>query len=147
MPIFIAHRGNINGVNPEEENTLSYLRRAHEFGYGVECDLQVHNDVLYFGHDEPQEPVDYHFISQPNVFCHAKSVDTMIVLLNSGVHCFYHQKDDMTLTSFGYMWCYPGFHPKDKRAIWLDLGNIPIPSIDKKIYGICGDNINVFKNA
>ena len=29
-------------------------------------------------------------------------------MLNIGVHCFWHQGDDYTLTSNGYIWTYPG---------------------------------------
>ena len=31
--ILIAHRGNINGPNPERENTVSYIQEALDKGY------------------------------------------------------------------------------------------------------------------
>lgn len=138
--IFIAHRGNTEGPTPEKENTLEYLKQAYDLGYGVECDIQVHNGQLYFGHDEPQELVDYEFISRTNVFCHAKTVETFSRLLNLNVNCFWHETDQVTLTSDGQMWCYPGIHPLHEKAIWLDLLDAPLPNkIDIPIYGICGD--------
>lgn len=141
MAIFIAHRGNYYGVERDYENRLDYLKEAYNEGYGVECDLQMYNGALYFGHDEPQEQVDWEFIGRPYVFCHAKTIETMQVLLNGGVHCFWHENDKMTLTNMGFMWCYPGVHPVHHRAIWLDLLGHPTPAIPSgEIFGVCGDN-------
>ena len=146
MPVFIAHRGNIDGANPEMENTLDYLRRSHNEGFGVECDLQIYNGALYFGHNEPQEQADYSFLMKPYVFCHAKTIETIHILINSGLHCFWHETDKMTLTSLGYMWCYPGVYPVHNRAIWLDLpsldGGERLPSgiSQTDIMGVCGDD-------
>ena len=140
MPVFIAHRGNVSGPEPEYENTKAYLREAYSMGFGVEVDLQLYKDALHLGHDEPQEAVDYEFLIQPFVFCHAKTIETMQVLLEAGVHCFWHEEDKMTLTSQGYMWCYPGVFPVYKNAIWLDLGGIKTPEIPSGILGVCGDS-------
>lgn len=140
MPIFIAHRGNIHGPEPERENTKDYMMEALNCGFGVECDVQIYNGALYFGHDEPQETADYDFLRNRYVFCHAKTVETMIVLLNSGTHCFWHEKDQLTLTSQGFMWCYPGVHPVNQRAIWLDLEGAVTPPATEDIFGVCGDN-------
>jgi hypothetical protein len=141
MPVFIAHRGNIHGAEPEFENRRDYMEEALSCGFGVECDVQIHNGALYFGHDEPQDQADYDFLRRPYVFCHAKTVETMVVLLNSGTHCFWHEKDQLTLTSQGFMWCYPGVYPVNQRAIWLDLEGAETPQIkDTDIFGVCGDN-------
>jgi hypothetical protein len=146
MTIFIAHRGNWQGIEPDYENRLEYMRAAHNYGYAVECDLQMYNGALYFGHDEPQEQVDWGFIGRPYVFCHAKTIDTMQVLLNSGVHCFWHENDKMTLTNMGFMWCYPGVYPVNHRAIWLDLQGAETPIIHEgEIFGVCGDDFNNVK--
>lgn len=146
MTVFIAHRGNWQGAEPDYENRLDYLREAYQAGYAVECDLQVYNDVLYFGHDEPQDQVDWSFIGRPYVFCHAKTIETMQVLMNGGVHCFWHEEDKMTLTSMGFMWCYPGVYPVNHRAIWLDLQGAETPIIpDGEIFGVCGDDFNNLK--
>ena len=139
--IFIAHRGNTEGPNSEKENTLGYLKQAYSQGYGVECDIQVHEGLLYFGHDGPQELVDYNFIYQQDVFCHAKNVETFLRLMDLGVNCFWHETDQVTLTKDGQIWCYPGVHPLHANAIWLDLLVEPLPDkMDIPIYGICGDH-------
>jgi hypothetical protein len=139
---FIAHRGNTNGVQPSWENTLDYLKFAyHDKGYDVECDLLSHRGMLYFGHDEPQEVADIGFLQQPGVWCHAKSIEALELLLHLRTRCFWHETDTVTLTNDGYIWCYPGVFPRHKRAVWLDLENIQLPEDTTGIYGICGDKI------
>ena len=140
--IFIAHRGNFEGPSPTLENQLDYMEYAHyEKGYGVECDIQLFNNKLYFGHDEPQRLVDHKFIRNDDVFCHAKSVDVLSILINLGVNCFFHETDAVTLTSGGQIWCYPGVHPLNENAIWLDLHNKSLPDVRDGIYGVCGDYV------
>lgn len=49
----IAHRGNVNGINKEKENTLAYLKNAVNNGYGIETDLRCASDCdkLIISHD------------------------------------------------------------------------------------------------
>jgi hypothetical protein len=138
--MFIAHRGNTDGPS-DHENELEYMKHAYNMGYGVECDIQLFNNKLYFGHDEPQSLIDYRFITSNNVFCHAKSVEVLPILLNLGVNCFFHVSDEVTLTRGGQIWCYPGVHPRNENAIWLDLHSKPLPDDVDGIYGICGDYV------
>lgn len=145
--IFIAHRGNFEGSDPNKENTIAYMKAAYDEGYGVECDIQLHDGKLYFGHDGPQELVDYEFISRDNVFCHAKTVETFSRLMNLNINCFWHESDQVTLTSEGQIWCYPGIHPLHSQAIWLDLLGRPLPDrVDIPIYGVCGDDLKGYLN-
>lgn len=144
---FIAHRGNTNGPQPTFENTEDYLQDALDKGYYVEVDIQLWNGALYYGHDGPQAHVNEKFIKQNNVICHAKTPGAMGPLLDMNVHCFFHQEDDITLTSKGYMWCYPGIFPLSNKAIWLDLQNKPLPSTIIGIWGICGDNDNIMSRV
>ena len=37
--ILIAHRGNVNGKNPERENTIEYIEEAIKKGYHCEIDI------------------------------------------------------------------------------------------------------------
>jgi len=54
---YIAHRGNVDGINESLENTKDYIDRAISLGYDVEIDLRVKEGKLFLGHDEPQYPV------------------------------------------------------------------------------------------
>lgn len=140
MAVKIAHRGNYAGVQPDRENKIDYLREALDDGYWIECDVQTTPDGLYFGHDEPQEPVDYRILIHPHTICHAKDLNALTRLMDLGAHVFWHQEDTVTLTSHRYIWCYPGQHPNHERAIWLDLHDSPIPCNTSKIFGVCSDD-------
>jgi hypothetical protein len=139
MAKFIAHRGNTNGPNPADENTIEYLRHAWKSGYDVECDLIGYNGKLYFGHDEPQDLADINFLKEEGVWCHAKNTEALVLLDNIGSHYFWHQEDNLTLTSKNYFWCFPGVFVDSPRAVWLDLHGKPLPNNIKNIYGVCGD--------
>jgi hypothetical protein len=140
MPIFIAHRGNTNGIELSFENRIDYLGHALSIGYGIECDVCYWKDKYYFGHDAPQEEIDTNILLADNSFCHAKDMQSLLYLNSIGANCFWHESDKMTYTSKGNIWCYPGVFPISKNAVWLDLLGIPLPeNIHHTIYGICGD--------
>lgn len=140
MARFIAHRGNYKGPQKFAENTIQYLEHAYfDIGYDVECDLIEHNGNLYFGHDEPQEIADLSFLQRDGVWCHAKNLEALELLLGMRTNCFWHEKDTVTLTSNKYIWCYPGNFPVHPRAVWLDLEDKPLPANKFGIYAICGD--------
>lgn len=105
----IAHRGNLNGSNPELENHPDYLRKALDEGYEIETDVWVlENETLMLGHDEPQYPVDIAFLKDSRVWCHAKNLRALLRLSKEGCHVFSHDRDDYVLTSMGRVWAYPG---------------------------------------
>lgn len=136
----IAHRGNYAGIDAERENTIAYLREALEAGYYIECDVQTVDGEMFFGHDEPQEPVSYEILMNARTICHAKDISALIQLHYLNAHCFWHQEDTVTITSKGYIWCYPGIHPKYPDAIWLDLAGMSLPEDTSGIFGICSDD-------
>lgn len=134
----IAHRGNIAGVNSTAENTLEYLQHAYQH-YDVEVDVIGHRGILYFGHDEPQEPADTNFIQRPGVWTHAKNTHALELLTQTNANYFWHQEDDYTITRSGHIWCYPGNHLRTKNAIWLTFDSEPVPDTTG-IFGICKDS-------
>jgi len=150
MPLptrFIAHRGNIRGSNPERENHPEYIKEALKAGYEVEIDVWYIREKYYLGHDEPTYPVSLNFLtSDPRMWCHAKNRDALIKLLRErSINCFWHQEDDFTITSHGYIWSYPG-QPQTRVTVMV------MPDWDKKLdldqmwkygYGmaICSDEV------
>jgi hypothetical protein len=52
--IYISHRGNIDGKNPQLENKPSYIDHAISLGYDVEIDIWMIDGFLFLGHDAPQ---------------------------------------------------------------------------------------------
>ena len=141
MAKFIAHRGNVDGANLAYENDDAYLKHAYSTGYDVECDLISHRGLLYYGHDEPQQPADLTFLQQQGVWCHAKNTEALLQLLKMRTNCFWHETDKLTITTSGYLWCYPNTFVNHVKAVWLDLGDAVLPNTIPKIYGICGDTV------
>ncbi len=105
--ILISHRGNLHGPQPKLENKKEYIEEAILKGYDVEVDVWLHNGKLFLGHDQPEHLIDVSFLKNPSMWVHAKSIPTLKVLLDAGVHCFFHENDDATLTSQGYIWTHP----------------------------------------
>lgn len=139
---YIAHRGNVNGPNLDHENKIEYLKYASSLGHGLEFDVQCYNNKLYLGHDEPQEKLPLELLRLSDVFVHAKDIESLEKLLKLNCNVFWHQTDKLTITNFGFIWCFPGVFVNSTQAVWLDLHNMDIPENISNIYGICGDKIN-----
>ena len=106
--IWIAHRGNVDGRNPDQENHPDALQRARKRGFDVELDVWWTGNGWALGHDGPRYEVAPEFLLQPGLWCHAKNIDGLARMVRLGVHCFWHQRDDVTLTSRGELWTFPG---------------------------------------
>ena len=90
---FIAHKGNITGPNPSQENRVDYIKYAIEQGHGVEFDVRSFNGKLYLGHDDPQEELPLELLRLPDSFVHAKDIDAFEKLLKLNCNVFWHQTD------------------------------------------------------
>ena len=104
----ISHRGNISGPDPSSENHPDYIREALLAGYECEVDVWYKDNEWWLGHDEPVYDIGKSFLRNDKLWCHAKNLEALNAMLNDNVHCFWHQEDDVTLTSQGYLWTYPG---------------------------------------
>ena len=58
----IAHRGNLDGSDPDKENYPSYIQRALKLGYDAEIDVWHIDDKWYLGHDDPRYEIKYNFL-------------------------------------------------------------------------------------
>ena len=133
--ILISHRGNLNGKT-DDENNPKYIEEALNQGFDVEVDVWYIDNQFWLGHDDPQYRVEEKYLENPKFWCHAKNIDGLYKMLdNSNIHCFFHQEDDVTLTSNGYMWTYP-----DKELTKKSICVTP-ETVDKSIdcYGVCTD--------
>jgi hypothetical protein len=112
----IAHRGNLSGPNPELENHPDYIKKALDMGYNVEIDVWYEDNKWWLGHNSPIYEIEKDFFYNNAIWCHAKNLEALYQLAMLGripgsdrwVHFFWHQDDDVTLTSRGYFWTYPG---------------------------------------
>ncbi len=133
--ILISHRGNINGSIPERENEPLYIIEALERGFDVEVDVWWKDDGFWLGHDEPQYQVKEEFLQNIKLWCHAKNIEALDKMLNNkNIHCFFHQDDDVTLTSRGYIWTSPG-----KKLTSKSIAVLPKKKPNKEIAGLCSD--------
>jgi hypothetical protein len=122
--IKIAHRGNVMGPIPVLENRPDYLIDAIAQGYDVEVDVWWDNNAIWFGHSEPQyivSPEDFYKIRDKAWF-HCKNFNALhhFMEFQTTARYFWHQEDDFTLTSNGYIWTYPGMATGSK-SIKVDL--------------------------
>ena len=141
--IFISHRGNITGPNPEHENKVGYIEEAIRKSYEVEFDVWWYENDWWLGHDKPQYKTTLNFLKQDGMWCHAKNTDALKRMLQKNVHCFWHQEDKVTLTSLNHIWAYPGYQPiKDSIAVMPELCNDEIFCCK----GVCSDFIERYRD-
>ena len=146
----IAHRGNIDGPNPLQENRPEYIEAAIAEGYDVEIDIRydTFDKTLYLGHDEPQYPTSLFWLRKyiHHLWVHCKNIEALYEIAHgtSGFNYFWHQEDDFTLTSKNYIWTYPGKSYTPKSIIVMPEMNHKIKFEDLKAlscFGICSDYV------
>jgi hypothetical protein len=144
----IAHRGNIWGPQPNLENEPSWIEEVIRlFGYDVEIDVRLIRGELFLGHDEPQYKVDMKFFARicESAWIHCKNLEALHFFLKMPeFNCFWHQNDDYTVTSHGYIWASPG-KPVTTNSIIVMPELAPERFIDHTAFGICSDYVSKFK--
>jgi hypothetical protein len=148
--IYISHRGNINGNNPERENSPEYIIETLNKGYEVEIDIW-YVDGWYLGHDKPTYKINLEFLLNDKFWCHAKNIHALLVMKEKNVlKYFWHQNDDFTLTSNGLFWTFPGKDITQHSILVLPELTIKfkdsINFCNGNLYGICSDYIEKYKN-
>ena len=143
--IKISHRGNINGKIEPRENEPGYIDLALNKGYDVEIDIWCIEQALLLGHDSPQYKVELSWLvdRMSKLWIHCKNIDSVVYFkrCNHNFNYFWHQQDDVTLTSHNFIWAYPGKQPID--------GSISVlPEINNEntdiCLGICSDFIEKY---
>jgi hypothetical protein len=145
--ILISHRGNLDGPNQLLENKPSYIDLAIQSGFDVEIDIWYKDDSLWLGHDSPEYKIDFRWIRDrlSKLWIHCKNIESLIYLKESNydINYFWHQNDDVTITSMGFFWTYPG-----KKLTTNSIAVLPEVSEFKDLeiaIGICSDIINKWK--
>lgn len=140
---YIAHRGNINGKS-DKENSPDYINEALQLGYDVEIDVWIIDDKIFLGHDKPQYEITIDFLKNEQLWCHAKNLQALYFLLSNNIHCFWHQNDDFTITSKGFIWTYPGKELTSNSICvmpeWCESPNV------ESCFGVCSDYVLKYKN-
>ena len=146
--IYISHRGNIDNIIPEKENTITYIEEAIDLGYEVEIDVRTKNGDLYLGHDNPDYEVSMEWLisHRNNLWIHAKDIKTLTTLLETNLRFFYHEKENHTIISgTNLIWSHNILESNENSIIPLlslsDLDLLP----KHKIKGVCSDYIKILK--
>ena len=138
----ISHRGNIEGKEQVNENHPYYIKRAMDHGYDVEIDVWFDNG-WYLGHDKPEYEVDLDFLSNSRFWIHCKNLNCLKYLYNTELNYFWHQEDDFTLTSKGFIWTYP------KKMLYYNsicvLPELGYTGNLNTCYAICSDYIKDYE--
>lgn len=144
--ILIAHRGNIRGPS-QAENNPGYVQRAIESGYDAEIDVWLTDKGWFLGHDKPfyEITLDWLYEYENKLWCHAKNLKALEMLISQYIHCFWHDNDKYTVTSKGYIWAYPNekTHPSRTIAV-LPEQKQTLVNIET-CCGICSDYIERYK--
>lgn len=153
-PTLIAHRGNLKGPNPKLENKPLYITTALNKGYDVEIDVWYYDEKWWLGHDKPQYKTSLKWIEdrKSKLWVHCKNLGSLeqFVEKDTGIRInspnyFWHQNDDYTLTSHGFIWTYP-----DKYLSKFNNSICVLPELGyngdlNKCYGICTDYVCRYK--
>ena len=141
--IFISHRGNLSGINKNEENKPEYILNALNSNFRVEVDIWYKDGSFSLGHDRPDYLVKEDLLHNKQILFHAKNIDALYQLNVRGLHCFWHQNDDVVLTSKGFLWTYPGKKlTKNSISVMPELSN----DVNFDCAGLCSDFILKYYN-
>jgi len=138
----ISHRGNTEGSNTNLENNPEYIIDSIKKGFDTEVDLWYFQDKLYLGHDSPLYQIDLEWILylKDKLWVHCKNVDCVNFLYGTDINYFWHNSDDLTITSKGYIWTQPNIYIKNGINVCLEYKEI------YDVYGVCTDNPIKFKS-
>lgn len=146
MKYLISHRGNLSGKIPNLENKPNYIDNAIYEGFDVEIDVWYKDNQLYLGHDKPQYSITMEWIEnrKEKLWVHCKNIEAIVFFkeYNSNINFFWHQNDDLTITSNKFIWVNLGKQPiKNSIAVMPEIKNDDFT----ECLGICSDYIKNYK--
>ena len=145
--IFISHRGNLDGVKEQRENSLAYIDEAIELGFDVEVDIRYKDGGLWLGHDEPQYRVKLGWLEdrKNNLWLHIKDYGSLLEMKKSdhlGLRYFCHQSDEFTLVNNGYLWCHNIHEEMTDDCIIPLLSSQDVVDYEQTSFGaVCSDYV------
>ena len=145
----IAHRGNVVGPNIDLENHPKYIENALAVGFDAEIDLWFIDSELkfYLGHDAPQYLISFDWLDKhaEYLWIHCKNNKAIFEMSKvKHFNYFWHQSDNYTITSAGYIWAYPGQEINLNSILVLPEKNSDIFKMDlSKVnsFGVCSDYV------
>lgn len=138
----ISHRGNTNGPDINTENTPEIIQECISKNLDVEIDVRFIDSRLFLGHDYGQYEIDIEFLLKycDYLWIHCKNLQALNYLLKyKELNIFWHEKDQFTLTTHGYIWTYPN-NKLTPKSICVALEHYD-PFRIKDCFGVCSDRI------
>jgi len=152
----IAHRGNLTGPDPDNENSPEKIERTRKMGFAVEVDIWYDpKHGWWLGHDAPKYPVDSAFLFNDvfdlkvgRIFFHAKNVEALVMLNRVRMDTyfepndfFWHEEDEYTLTGAGFIWAYAKPDVLISNDVIVAMPeNAKLTRLDLEgIWGVCTD--------
>ena len=142
--LYISHRANLEGLNPEKENNPEYIDEAIFKGYDVEIDLRVQDGNLFLGHDEPQYLITSSWLTERrnNLWIHVKDYGALVRIVRTELKFFCHEQDKYTLTSNGYIWSHDLTNKMTDKCIVPLLSSESVEGYNQNgFYAVCSDYI------
>ena len=115
----------INQLNQEEINKV------------FDSSIAILRDIIHF--DFPEYKIELSFLRKKGLWIHCKNIEALKFCKQYNIenNYFYHQNDDVVLTSNGYFWTYPG-----KKLTEYSIAVLPELKKFEDIqtcFGICTD--------
>ena len=149
--IFISHRGNIDEVYPDRENSPNYIDEAIGQGYDVEMDVRLIAGKFYLGHDGPEYEVQLQWLldRRAHLWVHTKNFAALSALITEPLRTFYHQKENHTIINHcNLIWSHELSEANEKSIIPLisqeDIARQPMP---QHVYGVCSDFVELLRKV
>lgn len=145
-PVFISHRGNIDGVNPDRENSPDYIDEALKVGFDCEIDLRMKGGDPHLGHDTPDYPITAAWIREriDALWIHVKEYEALVWLMDNCPEAtfFCHEADRFTLLSNGWVWSHDLSNRMTDRCVIPLLSKESVADYGQVGFGaVCSDHI------
>lgn len=147
--ILISHRGNINNVLPELENSPSYIDAAIARGYDVEIDVRLVLGKIFLGHDNPDYEVSLDWLLNRKKFLwvHTKNFEALSFLIDKDLRTFYHVREAHTIiNNCNLIWSH-NLSQADKKSIIPLISKADTDTFFEEdfsdVAGICSDFITL----
>jgi len=145
--LYICHRANIDKKDINTENRPQKINYCIGLGYDVEIDVRYINSEWWLGHDVPQYKVSFGWINKLSrkLWIHCKNYQCLFKC-DKNWNYFWHDQDDYTITSNGFIWSYPGSELNHRciavmpENVYYSINNLSVA------HGICSDNIEYYQN-
>ena len=139
--MIISHRGYANGPDKDRENNPKAILEMIAKEYYVEVDLRIFDGELWLGHDQALHKINEEFLDtyKNSLVIHAKNLATAEALFSTTKYnWFMHDLDLATLTSWNWLWLYPGGY--SKKGVVLNFQDPYMFGYEKReCFGICTD--------